>query len=338
MRLAVDRRCLAHDTGPGHPESPDRLRRLFDVADDPGVAPADRTALARVHDPDYLDRLAEYCREGGGRWDADTVCSADSDRAARVGAGLALWAVGRGPGGGDGPGAGDTTSPDGVRFALGRPPGHHAVADDAMGFCLLNNAAVAAEAVLAGEADRVAVLDWDLHHGNGTQAAFRDRPEVLYVSLHQRGLFPGTGAASETGTGPGAGTTLNLPLPAGTGDRGYLAATERAALPAVERHDPDWLVVSAGFDAHRRDPLGRQRVSTAGFGLLADRVARAADRVGARLAFVLEGGYDVDALRESVLAVRDAVEGEVLGEPETGTDDGVEEVVRAARERLDLAE
>ncbi len=309
--IYVDRRCLDHDPT-SHPESPARLRAVLDALDGRGLAthtapPASRSTLTAVHDPDYLDELRALCEAGGGRWDADTHAVPETDEVARVSAGLAVRAV---------------TSADGPRFALGRPPGHHATRDDAMGFCFFNNVAVAVERALAGDGDgdtgaasddgtppdRVAVVDWDVHHGNGTQAHFYDRGDVLYVSVHARGLFPGSGAAEETGIGAGEGATLNLPVPGTAGDEEALAVYDRVADPVLRRFDPDLLVASAGFDAHRRDPLSRARVTTEGFGSLAalvGRTARAVDAAGP--AVVLEGGYDPDALAASVLATHEAL-------------------------------
>lgn len=338
--IYADRRCLDHDPAP-HPESPARLRALLDTLDDRGLAtdsapPASRAALTAVHDPDYLDELQAFCAAGGGRWDADTHAVPETYEAARVSAGLAVRAV---------------TTADGPAFALGRPPGHHALADDAMGFCFLNNVAVAVERALAGverdsggdgddgsTPERVAVVDWDVHHGNGTQAHFHDRGDVLYVSVHARDLFPNSGAAAETGTGDGEGTTLNLPVPGAVGDEELLAVYDRVVDPVVRRFDPDLLVASAGFDAHRRDPLSRVRVSTDGFESLAallGRTVRAVDAAGP--AVVLEGGYDPDALAASVLATRDALVDRVdpVQLPET-VPETVAPLVERQRRRFDL--
>jgi len=326
MRFGHREVCLEHTTGPRHPESPDRLRAIkraltgcHAVEFETGAS-ADRAEVERVHDPGYVAEFEEFCAGGGGNWDADTVAVEGSFDAALASAGLAQWAAAAALDGVDG-----RATP----FSLGRPPGHHAVADDAMGFCFFNNAAVAAEtAVRGGGADRVAILDWDVHHGNGTQEIFYDRGDVLYASVHEAGLYPGTGDLTETGRGEGAGTTLNAPFPPGTTHHAYLAAVEEVIGPAIEAFDPDLLVVSAGFDAHEHDPISRTRVSTEGYGLLADRVRGVADRADAALSFVLEGGYDLDTLSESVRMVHEVFDGysPVL-------DDG--EVSEAARGVLD---
>jgi acetoin utilization deacetylase AcuC-like enzyme len=220
-------------------------------------------------------------------------------------------------------------------FALGRPPGHHAVYDDAMGFCFVNNAAVAAQAVLDGSADRVAVLDWDVHHGNGTQDIFYDRGDVYYLSVHEDGLYPGTGEVAETGEGDGEGTNMNVPLPAGAGDADYELVFESLFAPALERYDPDLLLVSAGFDAHRHDPISRMRVSTEGYAVMTGAVRTIADRAGAALGFLLEGGYGLDTLSEGVATVHETFDGrsplDVDGDPEPKTG-GVVDAVREAHD------
>ena len=307
MRFGYREVCLRHDTGSRHPESADRLRAIkrglskeHGVAYEEGRLASPEEILA-VHESAYVDELEQFCADGGGSWDPDTVAVEASWEAARAAAGLSLWA---GDAALDGDGGRETP------FAIGRPPGHHAEADDAMGFCLFNNVAVAAAGALdRDDVDRVAVFDWDVHHGNGTQHIFEDDPEVFYASTHERGLFPGTGDLRETGTGEGQGTTMNIPFPGGCGDAEYLAAVDEAIAPAFEQYDPDLLFVSAGFDAHRKDPISRQRVSTEGYGLLTDRMVDLADRCGAGLAFVLEGGYGLEALSESIRKVNSVFDG-----------------------------
>jgi acetoin utilization deacetylase AcuC-like enzyme len=308
MKFGYSERCLDHDTGPRHPETADRLRAIRQtLAERHGVAyveadPADRAAIERVHDPDYVDDLEAFCADGGGDWDLDTSAVEATWDAALQSAGLSVWAAERAVAGDDGR---DTP------FALGRPPGHHAVVDDAMGFCFFNNVAVAAEAALAGDADvdRVAVLDWDVHHGNGTNDVFYDREDVFFVSLHEDGLYPGTGDAEEVGEGAGEGTTMNVPVPAGAGDVDYTQVLDRLVAPAFGGFDPDLLLISAGFDAHRHDPISRTRVSTEGYGYMAAQARAMADDADAGLGFVLEGGYGLDTLSDSVAQVNEVFDG-----------------------------
>jgi acetoin utilization deacetylase AcuC-like enzyme len=324
--------CLDHETGPRHPESPDRLRAVREsLRERHGVeyvaaADADRDLVERVHDPDYVASFESFCADGGGSWDADTAAVEGSWDAALASAGLAVWAAEAALDGADGR---DTP------FALGRPPGHHAVADDAMGFCFVNNVAVAAQAALDDGADSVAVVDWDVHHGNGTQDLFYDRGDVFYASIHEDGLYPGTGTVDETGAGDGAGTTLNLPFPPGTTDTAFLAGIEDAIGPAVASFDPDLLLVSAGFDAHEHDPISRMRVSTEGYGRLTAALRDMAEETDAALAFVLEGGYGLDTLSESVSMVHEVFDGyEPVPDDEDVREDA-REVVEAARDALD---
>jgi acetoin utilization deacetylase AcuC-like enzyme len=287
-------RC--HDPGP-HPERPARYDAVLaavegsaaEVAEAP---PAPLEAVARVHDAAYLAAVERYCAAGGGQLDADTIVNDCSFDAALRASGAAMAAV-------DAVLAGEV----GSAFTCGRPPGHHAERATPMGFCIVNHVAVAAAHARAAGVERVAVLDWDAHHGNGTQAMFWTDPSVLYVSLHQFPFYPGTGAASERGEGDGAGATVNVPLRAGTSQGEFLAAFRDAVLPALRDFDPGLLLVSAGFDAHARDPLCR-------LGLQADAFAtmtRELRGLGAGPVMVLEGGYDLTALRDSVGAVLTAL-------------------------------
>ena len=282
-------RC--HDPGP-HPERPARYDAVceavaaspVEVAEAP-VAPIE--ALERVHDGAYLEALERYCAAGGGRLDPDTIVNDCSFEAALRASGAAMAAV-------DAALAGEV----GSAFVCGRPPGHHAERATPMGFCIVNHVAVAAAHARAAGVERVAVLDWDAHHGNGTQATFWTDPSVLYVSLHQFPFYPGTGSESERGDGDGAGATVNLPLRAGTSQGEFLAAFRDGALSALRDFEPGLLLVSAGFDAHAADPLCQ-------LGLHADAFAtmtRELRGIGAGPVMVLEGGYDLTALRDSVAA------------------------------------
>ncbi|HLF99504.1 MAG TPA: histone deacetylase [Acidimicrobiia bacterium] len=299
LLYGADPAFLEHDTGRGHPERPTRLGAaragvaaagLEEAVVAVEARDATRAELERVHTPRYLDALDAFIEGGGGRLDPDTVASAGSLHAARLAAGLGLAAVER-----------LRADPAcGPAFLAVRPPGHHAVADRAMGFCLYNNAAVVA-ASLAAAGERVAVIDWDAHHGNGTQDIFYEDGRVLYISLHQSPLYPGTGRLAERGTGAGAGATLNLPMPPGSTGDVYLAAFDEVVEPVVERFAPEWVLVSAGFDAHRDDPLTDLGLTSGDFGDLAARVASLAPSPNRIVAF-LEGGYDLEAVTASVAA------------------------------------
>jgi acetoin utilization deacetylase AcuC-like enzyme len=289
---------LAHDTGQ-HPERALRLlaieRRLeedgwlgFERRSSPAV---DRGLLERCHDPRYLAALERLCASGGGMIDADTVVSVGSWEAALRGAGGAVASVDALL---DGAAA--------VTFAAGRPPGHHATSDRAMGFCLFNNVALAALHALERGLERVLILDWDVHHGNGTNDIFRESAEVLYASIHQSPLYPGTGPASDRGCGAGAGFTLNMPVPAGSGDAVFLDLIRGPLAGAARGHRPQLILISAGYDAHHDDPLASCEVTTAGYGELAATMRELAAQLGAPLGLVLEGGYALDALADSVAA------------------------------------
>ena len=296
---------LRHDTGPRHPERPARLDAVErGIRSSPAsivdVTPpeAEPELLALVHRPDYIDAIRMFCRSGGGAIDPDTVAGPDSWEAAlrAAGAGPAAARVLRG-GGGD------------AAFVLARPPGHHALADRAMGFCLFNNIAILARR-LTLDGDRVAIVDWDVHHGNGTQDTFAADPDVLYMSLHQFPFYPGTGWIDETGYGPGTGTTVNLPFPDGTGGDVYRAAFERVVEPVLAEFSPDWVLVSSGYDAHRADPLAELQLEIGDYYLMARSVARQAGP--GRLVLFLEGGYDLEALTGSARATIIGAAGETM--------------------------
>lgn len=334
MRFGYSERCLEHDTGERHPENPDRLRAIRrGLTKRHGVEyveadPAEKAAITAVHDSGYVDELESFVADGGGSWDPDTVASEGTWDAALTSAGLAQWAARE---------AIDGASGRQTPFAIGRPPGHHAVTGDAMGFCFFNNAAVAAQTVLdEALAERVAIFDWDVHHGNGTQDIFYDRGDVFYASIHEDGLYPDTGALDETGEGDGAGTTANLPLAAGAGDADYLYAVDELIAPAVERFDPDLVLVSAGFDAHRHDPISRMRVSSEGYALLTDRIRTLASAADAADAYVLEGGYGLDTLAEGVSMVHETYDGRTPVTTDEEPNQKTEALVADLRSELDL--
>ena len=294
---------LAHQTSPGHPERPERLTAIVRRLGETGLLarlvsiaprPAEREWLTTVHAPEYVDRIARACREGAGHIDTpDVAVSAGSYGAAVQAAGGVLAAV-------------DAVVEGKVRnaFCAVRPPGHHALRDKAMGFCLFNNVAIAARYVQKRHRlARVLIVDWDVHHGNGTQAMFYADPTVLYFGVHQSPFYPGTGSADEKGEGPGLGATVNVPLPAGSGDREFRRAFEESLEPAARSFRPDFVLISAGFDAHEDDTLGGMKVSTEGFADLTRIVKRlAASSAKGRIVSVLEGGYNLDALAASAEA------------------------------------
>ncbi|MFI5027621.1 MAG: histone deacetylase [Solirubrobacterales bacterium] len=302
---------LDHDPGaqmPGHPETPERL-----VAIEHALAARDWLGWQRreapaatvdelelVHSSRHIESIRELCLAGGGAIDADTYVGEASYRAALHAAGGACEMVRALLGDGDS-----------VGFCAVRPPGHHAEPQRAMGFCLFNNLAVAAEeAIRELGAERVFILDWDVHHGNGIAESFRRRNDVLYASIHQAGIFPGSGAAGEVGSGEGEGYTINLPVPPGSGEELWLSLLEHIVLPVAVSFDPDLVLVAAGFDAHRADPLANCRLEAASFAQMACQVRDMADQVGAPLGAALEGGYDLSALAESVVATLAAFGGE----------------------------
>ncbi|HKZ11584.1 MAG TPA: histone deacetylase family protein [Rhodanobacteraceae bacterium] len=298
MRVYTHPACLEHDPGADHPESPARLRAVLNALDAPQFAAlqrleaprATREQLERVHDAAYVDRIfASAPREGHARLDPDTVMSAGSLDAALRAAGAAVAAT-------DAVLSNETHR----AFCAVRPPGHHATHDHAMGFCLFNSVAVAAAHALAVHGlQRVAIVDFDVHHGNGTQDIFQHDARVMYASSHQMPLYPGTGAASEHGDG----NVLNAPLAPGAGSVEFRAAWNKILLPELEMFRPQLLLVSAGFDAHARDPLADLKLATDDYAWITQRLCELAERhADGRVVSALEGGYDLVALRECTAA------------------------------------
>jgi acetoin utilization deacetylase AcuC-like enzyme len=299
-------RFAEHQTPPGHPERPERADVLDAVASRwrrdgiEVVAPraATREQLLRVHDADYLRRISETAGRATAL-DPDTYTSPDSYEVALLAAGALVDGVERVMG----------NSHRGA-FALVRPPGHHAERNRAMGFCLFNNVAVAAAHARALGAGKVAIVDYDVHHGNGTQHTFEADPHILYISTHQYPYYPGTGAADETGRDRGSGFTVNLPLEVGAVDDDYRIAFAQIVVPILRQFEPDLLIVSAGFDAHERDPLGGMRLTTAAFGAMTAELRTVADECcRGRIVAAVEGGYDLHALRASLDAAIEALHG-----------------------------
>lgn len=311
--LLQDPCFLEHETSPRHPEGPQRLVAIHELLDREGlgdqcaainVEPALEESLSRVHTRAMLDALAAADRSAQERrvfLDQDTVVTARSLAAARLAVGgvlRAAVAVARGE--------------LDAALCLPRPPGHHATGTRAMGFCLYNNVAVAVAHLLTkGLAERVAIVDFDVHHGNGTQDIFYEEPRVLYVSLHQFPHYPGTGLLDETGGAAAPGANLNLPLPPACGDVEYLRCFDEVVVPALRRFAPSLVMVSAGFDAHWRDPLAQEDLSGVGYRAMAERLRDSAAELSAGQVYVLEGGYDLEALAWSVRHCLDVL----LGNP-----------------------
>ena len=288
--------AVEHDPGPGHPERPERLKAVlaaladdaFRTLDRRDAPRADIADIAALHDRRYVERLlAAVPKEGRVHLDPDTAMCPESGEAALRAAGAVIAAV-------DAVMSGEAPT----AFCAVRPPGHHAEPARGMGFCLFNNIAIGAlHARAAHKVGRVAIVDFDVHHGNGTQAAFEDEPEVLFASTHQYPFYPGTGAADERG----AGNVFNAPLPAGTGSVGFRRAMERVILPAVADFRPELILVSAGFDAHARDPLAMLELGDEDYGWVTDRIREiAAESADGRIVSTLEGGYDLQALAAGV--------------------------------------
>ena len=293
--LFSHRACAEHDPGRNHPERPARLGAALAGARASGVdiieseAPMiDAEALSPVHDQAYVAAIEAFCAAGGGRLDPDTFAGEASWEAA-------LRAAGSGPAAVDELRAGSAEA----AFLAVRPPGHHAVASRAMGFCLFNNIAVAAN-YLTEAGETVAIVDWDVHHGNGTQDTFYHRDDVLYVSFHEYPNYPGTGRMDDVGSDAGTGATINFPFPPGTKGDAYRDAMDRIVVPAIRQFGPDWLLVSAGYDAHAADPLASIGLERSDYGWMAARLADVSPT--GRVIYFLEGGYDLDAVEASVAA------------------------------------
>ena len=308
--VVIDQGYLKHLPGESHPERPERIQALLNLAgaldkqmfELASPRAATRADVEYTHGADHVRLVESTSKHNRYALDGDTITCRDSF-------GVALLAVG-----------GFLTLLDAIAskqssngFALVRPPGHHALRDHAMGFCLFNTMAIGAEYLKrVYGAKKILIMDWDVHHGNGTQAAFYDDPTVLFISTHQFPFYPGSGAVNETGVGAGDGFTLNIPLPAGCTDTEYLQVFQDIVVPAAEKFQPDWILVSAGFDPHRRDPLGGMNVTEEGFGAMARLLLALANRFAdGRIAFLLEGGYDLAGLRNSVAAVLAAMQAQV---------------------------
>jgi len=312
--FVLDDVFVHHRAPAGHPERPARLEAVRDAlaaiglphrGQAIGARAASDEELHRVHTANYIESLRRVVPGKSGWLDPDTYFSPGTwDAALAAAGGVAALAL---------------SSLDGQidrGIAVVRPPGHHATPDRAMGFCLLNNVAIAARAARAAGAARVAIVDWDVHHGNGTQDVFWDDPTVLFTSVHQYPFYPGTGAPTEIGGPTALGTTMNVGLPQGSGDREYLAAFDRILIPAITRFAPDLILVSAGFDAALGDPLAGMRVTRRGFAEMATRVRQIADTVcGRRVVFALEGGYDLTGLATGMTEVLETI----VGPPRTAT-------------------
>jgi acetoin utilization deacetylase AcuC-like enzyme len=329
--VVVDRTYLKHEPGEFHPERPERIAVLLNLAEQLNnqnfqlLAPrsANRFEIESCHSSEYVALVESTSKTNQYALDGDTITCRDSF-------GVGLLAVGGFLRLLDGIAAADIAN----GFALVRPPGHHALRNRAMGFCLFNTIAIGARHLQRVHgAKRILIMDWDVHHGNGTQEAFYDDPSVLFISTHQFPFYPGTGAMDEVGANAGEGATINVPLPAGCGDAEYLRVFEEIVVPAADKFKPEWILVSAGFDPHRRDPLGGMNVTEEGFGAMAETLLRLAERhAGGRIAFLLEGGYDLGALHNSVAAVLNPMQQRTLNDSPTARSEKIQPLIRRIRQ------
>jgi acetoin utilization deacetylase AcuC-like enzyme len=322
---------------PGHPEHAERLQRVLEVLAKHGMIdkllsitpkPAAAEQLALIHTPDYVALIERAAQQGGGMLDPDTYLLPVSYEVARLAAGGVLDAV-------DAVMSGQADN----AIALVRPPGHHALPNRGMGFCIFNNAAIAARhAQQAHGIERVMIVDYDVHHGNGTEVAFYDDPSVLYISTHQYPFYPGSGALRDIGRGDGLGTTVNMPLSAGVGNEGFKALYERVLWPAARRFKPDVIIVSAGFDAHWDDPLAMLELDLGGYvHITRELIQMAREMCRGRIIVTLEGGYNLKALSYGILNVGYALLGEDTVEDPLGPSGGYEpSVARLIDELLAL--
>lgn len=300
LHLVTHEFSLLHTVPAGHPERPDRVTAVTDALRRSDLeiteveAPVvDRALLESIHDGDYIDSVRAFCVAGGGAIDQDTyVVPASWDAALRA-AGAGPEAVRR------------IRSGSGPAFVAVRPPGHHAERNKAMGFCLFNNIAITAR-YLTDSGERVAIVDWDVHHGNGTQNTFDQDPDVLYLSVHEFPFYPGTGWVTEVGSGAGRGTTVNLALPSGTAATDYLAAFRSIIMPPLRQFEPTWILISSGYDAHVDDPLGMLRLESDHYGWMAGALATVVP--SNRIVAFLEGGYDLEALGSGSVATVSGLE------------------------------
>jgi acetoin utilization deacetylase AcuC-like enzyme len=305
--VVIDKQYLKHQPGDAHPERPERVKVLLDLAESldsakfqllPPLA-AQRADIEATHGKDHVKLIESTAQHNRYALDGDTITCRDSFAVSLLAVGGFIRLI-------------DAVAGNECRngFALVRPPGHHALRNRAMGFCLFNTMAIGAEYLQRVHgAKKILIMDWDVHHGNGTQDAFYADPSVLFISTHQYPYYPGSGAANETGTGAGEGFTINIPLPAGCADAEYAQVFRDIVVPAVEKFVPDWLLVSAGFDPHRRDPLGGMGVTDEGFAMMSRSLLGLADKfTDGKIVFLLEGGYDLAGLRGSVAAVLESMQ------------------------------